>query len=78
MNMQNHFGFVSSFEHVNFAINGKYSKTFYDNSNLNWNVVLKSVLIEANQTIICGFECVSKNKNGWFKKFTSYLVYNKT
>jgi hypothetical protein len=32
-NMQKHFLFVSSFEHINFAINGKYSKTNYDNSN---------------------------------------------
>ncbi len=33
LNMQKHFLFVSSFEHVNFAINGKYSKNFYDNPN---------------------------------------------
>jgi hypothetical protein len=25
--------FVSSFEHINFAINGKYSKNFYNNPN---------------------------------------------
>jgi hypothetical protein len=31
--MQKHFKFVSSFEHVNFAINGKYSKRNYDNPN---------------------------------------------
>jgi hypothetical protein len=33
LNMQKHFWFVSSFEHVNFAINGKYSKKNYDNPN---------------------------------------------
>jgi hypothetical protein len=33
LNMQKHFWFVSSFEHVNFAINGKYSNFFYDNPN---------------------------------------------
>ncbi len=32
-NMQKHFLFVSSFEHINFAINEKYSKFFYDNPN---------------------------------------------
>jgi hypothetical protein len=31
--MQKHFLFVSNFEHVNFAINGKFSKNIYDNSN---------------------------------------------
>jgi hypothetical protein len=31
--MQKHFLFVSSFEHVNFAINKKYSKKHYDNPN---------------------------------------------
>jgi hypothetical protein len=33
LNMQKHFWFVSNFEHVNFAVNGKYSKNHYDNSN---------------------------------------------
>jgi hypothetical protein len=33
LNMQKHFWLVSSFEHVNFVINGKYSKLFYDNPN---------------------------------------------
>jgi hypothetical protein len=33
LNMQKHFVFMSSFEHVNFAINGKYSKRIYDNPN---------------------------------------------
>ncbi len=31
--MQKHFWFVSNFEHVDFAINGKYAKFFYDNPN---------------------------------------------
>jgi hypothetical protein len=52
LNMQKHFWFVSSFEHVNFAINGKYSKLFYDNPNnyvslvifqIYKNVVLRNV-----------------------------------
>jgi hypothetical protein len=50
--MQNHFGFVSSFDHVKFVINGKYFKNIYDNLNYYVslvifqtykNVVLKSV-----------------------------------
>jgi hypothetical protein len=32
-NMPKHFLFVLIFEHRNFAINGKYSKFFYDNPN---------------------------------------------
>jgi len=32
-NMLNHFLFVLIFDHINFAINGKYSKNFYDNPN---------------------------------------------
>jgi hypothetical protein len=49
LNMQKHFLFVSSFEHVNFAINKKYSNFFYDNPNYYYifqtykNVVLRSV-----------------------------------
>jgi hypothetical protein len=31
---------VSSFEHVNFAINGKYSKNIYDNSNYYVSLVI--------------------------------------
>jgi hypothetical protein len=31
--MQKYFKFVSNFEHVNCAINGKYSKRNYDNPN---------------------------------------------
>jgi hypothetical protein len=31
--MQKHFLFVSKFEHVNFAINKKYSKKYYENPN---------------------------------------------
>jgi hypothetical protein len=33
LNMQKHFLFVSSFEHINFTINEKYFKKYYDNSN---------------------------------------------
>ncbi len=32
LNMQRHFWSVSNFEHINFAINEKYSKFFYYNS----------------------------------------------
>jgi hypothetical protein len=31
---------VSSFEHVNFAINGKYSKEIYDNTNYYASLVI--------------------------------------
>jgi len=50
--MQNQFIFVSSFEHVNFEIDEKYSKNIYDNLNYYAslvtfqtykNVVLRSV-----------------------------------
>ncbi len=40
LNMQKHFWFVSSFEHVNFAINGKYSKEIYDNTNYYASLVI--------------------------------------
>ncbi len=33
LNIQKHFWFVPSFEHVDFAINGKYSKNICDNPN---------------------------------------------
>jgi hypothetical protein len=50
--MQKYFLFLSRFEHVNFAINGKYSKKHYDNPNyyaslvvfqIYKNIVLRSV-----------------------------------
>jgi hypothetical protein len=40
LNMQKHFLFVSSFEHVNFAINEKYSKNNYDNPNYYASLVI--------------------------------------
>jgi hypothetical protein len=40
LNMQNLFWFVSIFEHINFAINGKYSKNFYDNLNYYISLVI--------------------------------------
>jgi hypothetical protein len=40
LNMQKHFLFVSNFEHVNFAINGKYSKKNYDNPNYYASLVI--------------------------------------
>jgi hypothetical protein len=52
LNMQKHFQFVSNFEHIKFAINGKYSTNFYCNPNYHVslmifqtyeNVVLRSV-----------------------------------
>jgi hypothetical protein len=33
LNMQKYFLFVSSFEHINFGTNGKYSKKIYENPN---------------------------------------------
>jgi hypothetical protein len=38
--MQKHFLFVSSFEHVNFAINEKYSIKHYDNPNYYASLVI--------------------------------------
>jgi hypothetical protein len=38
--MQFFFWFVSIFEHVNFAINWKYSKNIYDNSNYYVSLVI--------------------------------------
>jgi hypothetical protein len=40
LNMQKHFLFVSSFEHVNFLINEKYSKKLYDNPNYYASLVI--------------------------------------
>jgi hypothetical protein len=40
LNMQKHFWFVSSFEHVNFSFNGKYSKKHYDNPNYYVSLVI--------------------------------------
>jgi hypothetical protein len=36
LNMQKHFWFLSSFDYVNFAINGKYSKKLYHNPNYHY------------------------------------------
>jgi hypothetical protein len=38
--MQKHFGFTSSFEHIKFAINEKYSKNIYVNSNYYVSIVI--------------------------------------
>jgi len=40
LNMQKHFVFVSSFEHVNFVINEKYSQKLYDNPNYYASLVI--------------------------------------
>jgi len=40
LNIQKHFLFVSNFEHVNFVINGKYSKNNYDNPNYYVSLVI--------------------------------------
>jgi hypothetical protein len=40
LNMQKHFWFVSSFEHVKFAINKIYSKKNYDNPNYYFSLVI--------------------------------------
>jgi hypothetical protein len=42
LNMQKHFLFVSNFEHVNFTINGKYSKNIYDNPNYHLHVIFQT------------------------------------
>jgi hypothetical protein len=38
--MQKHFLFVSRFEHVNFSINGKYFKKYYDDPNYYASLVI--------------------------------------
>ncbi len=48
LNMQKHFWFVSSFEHVNFAINEKYSKKIYDN----WNYYVSLVIFQTYKNAI--------------------------
>jgi hypothetical protein len=40
LNMQKHFRFVSSFEHINFVINGKYSTNFYGNPNYHVSLMI--------------------------------------
>jgi hypothetical protein len=40
LNMQKHFLFWSNFEHINFVINGKYSKNIYDNPNYYASLVI--------------------------------------
>ncbi len=43
LDMQKHFWFMSSFKHVKFAINGKYSKNNYDNPNYYaWLVIFQT------------------------------------
>jgi hypothetical protein len=46
--MQKYFWFASSFEHVNFAINGKYSKN--NNDNLNYFVLI--VIFQTYKNVI--------------------------
>jgi hypothetical protein len=48
LNMQKHFKFVSSFEHINFAINEKHSKRNYDNPNYNVSLVIFQTYKNAN------------------------------
>ncbi len=59
--------FVSSFEHVNFAINGRYSKRNYNNS----NYCVSLVIFQAYKNAIL------KNVHslGWLLDFTHWL-YN--
>jgi hypothetical protein len=40
LNMKKHFLFVSKFEHVNFVINKKYSKKYYENPNYYVSLVI--------------------------------------
>ncbi len=49
------FWFVSSFEHINFAINGKYSKNFYDNANYYASFVIFQTLKNAILTPLIVF-----------------------
>jgi hypothetical protein len=53
---------MSSFEHVNFAINGKYSKKNYDNSNYYASLVIfqtyKNVVLKNVNSLGGSFDCV--------------------
>ncbi len=68
LNMQKHFWFLSSFEHVNFAINGKYSKSFYDNPNYYASLVIfqtyKNVVLKSVHSL------------GWLLWLWFYLIFN--
>jgi hypothetical protein len=59
--MQNHFRFVSRFEHVKFAINGKYSKNIYDNPNHYASLVIfqtyKNAILRSVHTLGGSFDC---------------------
>ncbi len=55
LNMQTHFWFVSSFEHINFAINGEYSKNVYDNPNYYASLVIFETLKNAILTPLIVF-----------------------
>ncbi len=70
LNMQKHFWFVSSFEHVNFAINGKYSQKIYDNPKYDVFLVIFWTYKNAILRSVHSFGCLlwlwfypSKNKN---------------
>jgi hypothetical protein len=58
LSMQKHFLFVSIFEHMNFAINEKYSKKNYDN--LNYYVSL--VIYQTYKNVVLR----SLHSLGWF------------
>jgi hypothetical protein len=57
LNMQKHFKFVSSFEHVKFAINEKYSKNNYNNPNYYASLVIfqtyKNVVLRNVHSLEC-------------------------
>jgi hypothetical protein len=68
LNMQKYFWFVSSFEHVNFAINEKYSKNIYDNPNYYASLVIfqtyKNLVLRSVQSL------------GWLLRLWFYPILN--
>jgi hypothetical protein len=77
LNMQKHFWYVSSFEHINLEINEKYSKTNYDNPNYYAsfvifqtykNVVLKNVHSFGQLLWLCFYPRIISSKRTMFSK----------
>jgi len=65
LNMQKHFLFMSNFEHVKFAINGKYSKKIYDNP----NYYISLMIFQTHKNVVLR----SVHSLGWFLWLWFYL-----
>jgi len=65
--MQTHFWFVSTFENVKFAINGKYSKKLYDNQNYYASIMI----FQTYKNVI---QKMSTNSNGSFDYILTHTI----